>query len=81
MYILHLLNMCCHQSGKKDTPVYLLKELASGDSIKGPALLIDNTFTAVVEPNCVASITPTGDITITISDSEGRRIGYNWPHH
>lgn len=42
--------------GKQCTPVYLLKDLASGTAIDGPAMIIDNTQTLVIVPNAQARI-------------------------
>lgn len=37
-------------------PVFLLEQLKKGDSVEGPALIIDKTQTIVVPPNSKASI-------------------------
>lgn len=39
-----------------DTPIYPLKNLSRGDQIKGPAIIIDDTQTILVELNAVATI-------------------------
>lgn len=36
--------------GRVDTPVFKLEDLHEGDLIEGPALIIDNTQTIVVDP-------------------------------
>jgi len=41
----------------KDTPVYLLPDLAVGDTIEGPAMIIDNTQTIVLVPGARALLT------------------------
>lgn len=38
------------ETGKVETPVFLLGHLKPGDKIAGPAMIIDNTQTIVVEP-------------------------------
>ncbi|KAJ3276823.1 hypothetical protein HDV01_002878 [Terramyces sp. JEL0728] len=43
--------------GRIDTPVYLLKDVPVGSEISGPALILDNTSTIAVEPNCKAVVT------------------------
>ncbi|OSX62981.1 hypothetical protein POSPLADRAFT_1141815 [Postia placenta MAD-698-R-SB12] len=40
-----------------DTPVYLLPDLADGDVIEGPAMIIDNTQTIVLIPGARALLT------------------------
>ncbi|KAM9978310.1 hypothetical protein ACTFIY_012063 [Dictyostelium cf. discoideum] len=61
--------------GRIDTPVYLLKSLGGGDSIDGPAIIIDNTTTIVVEPNCKANILkPSGNIEILIGSGKGKTV-------
>lgn len=41
--------------GWSDAPVYLLGSLSVGSTIQGPALVVDNTQTIVVSPNCSAT--------------------------
>ncbi|KAJ1971158.1 hypothetical protein H4R35_005432 [Dimargaris xerosporica] len=41
------------------TPVWLLSHLAPGDQIAGPAVVIDPTFTVIVEPQWEVSVTST----------------------
>ncbi|CAM9888842.1 unnamed protein product, partial [Phaeothamnion confervicola] len=52
--------------GRVATPVYSLDVLRPGDSVTGPAILIQNVSTVVIEPHCTARITATGDIGITV---------------
>lgn len=40
-----------------ETPVYLLGSLPTGATVQGPALVVDNTQTIVVSPNCTATAT------------------------
>ncbi len=47
------------------TPVYAREQLASGQKIKGPAIIIEKTGTTVVEPNWQAEITQRYDIILT----------------
>ena len=42
--------------GKVTTPVFFLVNLQPGSFIQGPAMIIDNTQTIVVEPNATATI-------------------------
>lgn len=41
--------------GWADTPVYLLASLPLGSTVPGPSLVVDNTQTIVVSPNCSAT--------------------------
>jgi 5-oxoprolinase (ATP-hydrolysing) len=53
-------------TGRVNAPVYLLTTLASGNKISGPAIIIQDITTIVVEPSCVASINKNGDVLIDI---------------
>ncbi len=64
------------QGGRKDTPLYLLSELGAGDVIDGPAIILDNTTSTVVEPDCRAEVTDSGDVKITIGSGARKKIGY-----
>ncbi|RDW77634.1 hypothetical protein BP6252_05687 [Coleophoma cylindrospora] len=44
--------------GWRETPIHLLGQLKTGDTISGPAMIIDNTQTIVVIPGAVATILP-----------------------
>lgn len=52
--------------GRQDTPAYLLKDLQPGHEVPGPAILIDDISTVVVEPLCRASITASRDIRLDV---------------
>lgn len=41
------------ETGRVDTPVYQIEQLKEGDLVEGPALIIDNTQTVVVDPSPV----------------------------
>lgn len=43
-------------AGLVDAPVYFLESLVPGTSIQGPAMIIDQTQTIVVEPSATATI-------------------------
>lgn len=44
------------ETGSVETPVFYLDKLEPGDFIQGPAMIIDNTQTIVVEPTATATI-------------------------
>lgn len=54
--------------GRQDTPAFLLGRLAPGQRVPGPAILIDDISTIVVEPGCAAFLTAAGDVRISIGD-------------
>lgn len=58
--------------GWVDTPVYLLGALSQGREVAGPALIVDNTQTIVVNPNC--SATPIKDLLILDVKEEKKSI-------
>ncbi|KAK8050631.1 hypothetical protein PG994_012361 [Apiospora phragmitis] len=47
------------EGGRRDTPIYKLKDLSVGDEIQGPAMLADGTQTIVVTPKAKALILET----------------------
>jgi hypothetical protein len=56
--------------GWLDTPVYLLEECHAGHSVEGPAIIMNGTSTALIEPGCTAVVTTTGDLRIDIRPIE-----------
>lgn len=62
------------EGGRQPTGVYALAELQSGCEIRGPAILLDKISTILVEPNCTALITPSGDVKIAVGDCEAVKI-------
>jgi 5-oxoprolinase (ATP-hydrolysing) len=53
-------------AGEIDTPVYELGKLRPGHSVTGPALLVNEISTLVIEPNCKAHVTAAGDVRIDV---------------
>lgn len=68
------------EGGRIPTPVYLLNQFATssveGDyfEVVGPAIIIQDVATVVVEPDCVAHVWPSGNIEITVHSSGMRSI-------
>lgn len=58
------------EGGPKDTNIYVLDKLEVGDTIRGPAIIIDETQTIVVVPNSTALILKT-HVVINLGESEG----------
>lgn len=66
---------CYFAGGWQETPVYQLEKLGPGQSIKGPALIMHDTATILVEPKSSAIITEFGDLEITIDQQvETRKV-------
>ncbi|XP_059611446.1 5-oxoprolinase [Phlebotomus argentipes] len=62
------------EGGVRETPVYLCMKLLAGDVIPGPAILIDDLSTILVEPDCRVEITGKGDLIIHVGSGEMRPI-------
>jgi 5-oxoprolinase (ATP-hydrolysing) len=62
------------EGGRRDTPVYFHSSLVSGVKILGPAIIVQDVATVIVEPNCSAVITSYGDIEISIDEAEDKII-------
>ncbi|EJF60868.1 5-oxoprolinase [Dichomitus squalens LYAD-421 SS1] len=56
----------------QDTPVFLLTSLKLGDTIKGPAMIIDNTQTIVLIPGATAVLT-SKQLYITLEDDKEKK--------
>lgn len=54
--------------GRKNTPIYKIESLETGERIKGPAILADGTQTIVITPESAALVTST-HIVINIGES------------
>ena len=52
--------------GRQKTPVFRLGDLFGRSRITGPALLIDQNSTILVEPNCSAAVSSTGNVIIEV---------------
>ncbi|XP_048862389.1 5-oxoprolinase isoform X2 [Brienomyrus brachyistius] len=66
---------CYFDDGYQDTAVYLWKELTCDHSITGPAIIIEKNSTILVEPRCVAQLTPEGDVRIAVSSDTACALG------
>jgi len=61
---------CYFEGGWRKTGLYDVDELCGGHRISGPAILIQQTSTIVIEPDCTATITEYGDVEITVETSQ-----------
>jgi 5-oxoprolinase (ATP-hydrolysing) len=66
---------CYFEQGWLDTAVYDLEKLGAGHTLEGPALIIHDTSTILVEPDCRAQVTPAGDVEITIDSMQRQAMG------
>ena len=60
--------------GALPTAVYDLSQLGAGHTLTGPAIIIHDTTTILVEPDCTAEITNCGDLVIQVAESKTSRI-------
>ncbi|MBU0484768.1 MAG: hydantoinase B/oxoprolinase family protein [Proteobacteria bacterium] len=65
---------CYFANGFEDTPVFKLAELGAEEILTGPAIIIHDTSTIVLEPECTALITENGDIRITLANQRKKEI-------
>ncbi|CAG8710240.1 5224_t:CDS:2, partial [Dentiscutata heterogama] len=61
------------ENGRIETPLYLLEKLKVGNTIAGPAMIIDSTSTILVAPTCNALIT-TSHVFITVGDNTKSKV-------
>jgi len=57
---------CYFDQGWLDTPIYALDSLYAKDQIEGPALIISQDSTLLIEPKCHATISALGDLEIRV---------------
>ncbi len=65
---------CYFEGGWRETAVYQMADLKAGHAIDGPAIIIQDTATIVVEPDCQATINRYGDIEIQVGDVDTGRM-------
>jgi 5-oxoprolinase (ATP-hydrolysing) len=66
---------CYFEDGWHDTDLYDLDALGAGHTLSGPAIIIHDTSTIMVEPDASALITRYGDVEITVGSGSNRSIG------
>ncbi len=65
---------CWFHRGWRDTPLFLMEKLGAGQSIEGPAIIMQDTATILVEPDCKASITGFGDVSIELFERDAVKL-------
>lgn len=68
------LKPCFFENGWRETAIYEMADLKAGHTIDGPSIIIQDTATIVVEPDCRARINRYGDVEIRVGESESGRI-------
>ena len=59
----------------QETPIYRLENLGAGQQLQGPAIVMQNTSTILVEPECTAEITEYGDVVLSVETKTFKEIG------
>ena len=67
------ISRCYFSDGWQDTPIFHLDDLGADQHIIGPALIILQTSTLLLEPFSSADITEFGDIIVTLQKKVGHR--------
>jgi len=57
-----------------DTPVYDLDHLGQGFSVEGPAIILNQTSTIIIEPECTGSVAEEGSVIIDVKHSHDKKI-------
>lgn len=65
---------CYFEGGWQDTSLYNMDGLKAGHTIQGPAILIQDTSTILVEPGCTAALTNYGDVEIKTGSRNRQKI-------
>ncbi|EFK05396.1 hydantoinase/oxoprolinase [delta proteobacterium NaphS2] len=65
---------CYFESGWEETPIYRLDHLGQKQRIEGPAIIIQDTATILIEPGCRAEMTDEGNIGIDIVKGADSRV-------
>jgi 5-oxoprolinase (ATP-hydrolysing) len=65
---------CYFEHGWQGTNVYSLEALKASQTIQGPAIIIHDISTILVEPGCRAEITAYGDVAITVGSGHTTRL-------
>jgi 5-oxoprolinase (ATP-hydrolysing) len=65
---------CYFDQGWLKTGIYLLEDLKPGNRILGPAIIMQNASTILIEPSCQADFTDYGDICITLFSTEQQEL-------
>ena len=62
------------EGGYQDTSIFLMEQLAPGHVLPGPAIVMDQLSTVLVEPGCTARVTARGDLVIDVAGGDTRTV-------
>lgn len=62
------------EGGWRDTAVYRWQDLKGGHSLAGPALIIQDGGTIVIEPDCKAEVSEYGDVIIHVQRAQREQL-------
>jgi 5-oxoprolinase (ATP-hydrolysing) len=65
---------CYFEQGWLDTDLYNMNTLLAGQQVDGPAILIQDTATIVLEPDATARITGSGDVEIRVGRQQQQQF-------
>ncbi|KNC23028.1 hypothetical protein FF38_12157 [Lucilia cuprina] len=66
--------LVCFQQGLLNVPIYMTKDLRYKHRVQGPAIIIDQLSTILVEPNCEAEVTKYGDLVIHVQSLHNTKV-------
>ena len=67
--------VCCYFGGSwEEVPVYNLEAMKANHQVQGPALIIQDTSTIVIEPDCSLRISQFGDMAIKVGQWGGKNV-------
>lgn len=66
-------------AGRVPTPIFMLASMSRGQTVRGPAMLLDKTSTIVVDPGFTALIVGRGDVYMTADRRAGAGGGDSVP--
>ncbi|MGP0566371.1 MULTISPECIES: hydantoinase B/oxoprolinase family protein [unclassified Nitrospina] len=69
---------CYFKDGWQETPVFRLESMGAEETISGPAIILNNTSTVLVEPDCTALITTAGDVEIEVGAVSRTKVDTRW---
>ncbi|CCQ92057.1 5-oxoprolinase [Nitrospina gracilis 3/211] len=69
---------CYFKDGWQKTPVFRLESMGAEEKLTGPAILLNDTSTILVEPDCTARITKEGDVEIEVGAATEAKADTRW---
>lgn len=67
--------MVYFEGGYQKTKIYLMKNLKFRHEVPGPAIIMDQLSTILVEPDCTAVVSRGGNLKIRVGAGELNQIG------